>query len=270
MRAGAGRLAHARRPSSRRCASLAGYAFEHPADPFPEIVEDGPRFEAEGLGHPLLAGGALRAQRRASRARAACSSSAARTCRARARCCAASGVNAVLAWPARRCARARLRISPLAVGASIRIQDSLQEGTSRFYAEITRLRRLVDLAAGGRPLLFLLDEILHGTNSARPAHRRRGGGARLVSAAPSAWSPPTTWRWRTSPTSWRRAPPTCTSRTTSRTADGFDYRMRPGVVQTANALRLMRTLGALARRRRPDGQPSEGDLGQCRSKSRSS
>jgi DNA mismatch repair ATPase MutS len=63
--------------------------------------------------------------------------------------------------------RARgLRLSPLAVGASIRVQDSLHEGRSGFYAEITRVRQIMDLAAGSPPLLFLLDEIFHGTNSA--------------------------------------------------------------------------------------------------------
>jgi len=45
------------------------------------------------------------------------------------------------------------------------INDSLQEGSSRFYAEITRLRKLFDLASGDPPLLFLLDELLQGTNS---------------------------------------------------------------------------------------------------------
>jgi hypothetical protein len=58
-----------------------------------------------------------------------------------------------------------LRLSPLAVGATLRMQDSLLEGRSRFYAEITRIRTLADIAAGAVPLLFLLDELSHGTNS---------------------------------------------------------------------------------------------------------
>src|SRR6266478_3547640 len=51
------------------------------------------------------------------------------------------------------------------LGASIRINDSLREGSSRFYAEITRLRQIFDLAGADPPLLFLLDELLQGTNS---------------------------------------------------------------------------------------------------------
>lgn len=64
-----------------------------------------------------------------------------------------------------------LRLTPLALGATLRIQDSLVEGRSRFYAEITRIRALAGIASGAVPLLFLLDELFHGTNS----HDRRLG-----------------------------------------------------------------------------------------------
>jgi len=53
----------------------------------------------------------------------------------------------------------------LQIGASILINDSLQEGSSRFYAEITRIRQICDLAEKNPPVLFLLDELLQGTNS---------------------------------------------------------------------------------------------------------
>ena len=69
-----------------------------------------------------------------------------------------------------------LRLSPLAVGATLRIQDSLQAGKSRFYAEITRVRQLVDLSRGPLPLLFLFDELFHGTNS----HDRRIGAESVL------------------------------------------------------------------------------------------
>jgi DNA mismatch repair ATPase MutS len=58
-----------------------------------------------------------------------------------------------------------LQLTPLHIGASILINDSLQEGSSRFYAEITRLRHICDLAEKHPPVLFLLDELLQGTNS---------------------------------------------------------------------------------------------------------
>ena len=62
------------------------------------------------------------------------------------------------------------------MGASIRLTDSLQGGVSRFYAEILRLRQILDLTAGPLPVLFLIDEFLHGTNS----HDRRIGAEALV------------------------------------------------------------------------------------------
>jgi DNA mismatch repair ATPase MutS len=88
------------------------------------------------------------------------------------------GVNIVLAMAGAPVRAQRLRLTPLHVGASIRVNDSLQEGSSRFYSEITRLRKLYDLANGGLPLLFLLDELLQGTNS----NDRRIGAEGLVRA----------------------------------------------------------------------------------------
>ena len=75
------------------------------------------------------------------------------------------GINTVLAMAGGSGARdSGCRLTPLRIGASIRINDSLHEGSSRFYAEITRLRRYSSPAQ--LPLLFLLDELLQGTNSA--------------------------------------------------------------------------------------------------------
>ncbi len=86
----------------------------------------------------------------------------------------------MLCWPwrGRRCERGACGSRPLQVGASIRVNDSLQEGSSRFYAEITRLRQIFDLAGGNPPLLFLLDELLQGTNS----NDRRIGAEGIVRA----------------------------------------------------------------------------------------
>ena len=75
------------------------------------------------------------------------------------------GINAVLAFAGAPVRARSLRLTPLVIGATLRIQDSLQEGRSRFYAEITRIREIADRATGPVPVLFLLDEIFHGTNS---------------------------------------------------------------------------------------------------------
>src|SRR5262249_59171620 len=86
------------------------------------------------------------------------------------------GINAILALAGAPVRAVRLRLSPLAVGATLRVQDSLQAGRSRFQAEVLRIRQLLDLAQGTSPLLFLLDELFQGTAS----HDRRIGAEAVV------------------------------------------------------------------------------------------
>jgi hypothetical protein len=145
--------------------SLSGYSYEHPDDPFPEIVEGAASFDAVSIGHPLLPaatvvrndvtiGGETRVLL-ISGSNMSGKSTLLRTV----------GINTVLAMAGAPVRAQRLRLTPLQVGANIRINDSLHEGSSRFYAEITRLRQLNELATRTPALLFLLDEVLQGTNS---------------------------------------------------------------------------------------------------------
>jgi DNA mismatch repair ATPase MutS len=164
----------------------------------------------------------------------------------------AVGVNTVLALAGAPVRARRLRLSRLSVGATLRIRDSLQEGTSRFYAELVRLRDLVRIAEGPTPLLFLLDEILHGTNS----HDRRLGAAAVVSGLVQrgAIGLVTTHDLALSEVANDPDVRAANVHFEDRLDDGtmvFDYRMRPGVVQTSNALALMRRLGLLG-----DGSPA--------------
>ena len=148
------------------------------------LCGDGALLEAEAIGHPLIErsrvvrndvriGGAAPAGPRVlvvSGSNMSGKSTLLRTL----------GVNAVLAQAGAPVRARRLRMSPLAVGASIRVTDSLQGGVSRFYAEILRLRQILDATARpgpkGAPVLFLIDEFLHGTNS----HDRRIGAEAVV------------------------------------------------------------------------------------------
>jgi DNA mismatch repair ATPase MutS len=155
------------------------------------------------------------------------------------------GINTVLALAGAPVCASRMRVSPLVVGATLRIQDSLQAGRSRFYAEITRLRQLLDLAkASPPPLLFLLDEILHGTNS----HDRRLGAEAVVRSllGRGAIGLVTTHDLALTHLAELLAPQAVNMHFADR-IDGdqitFDYLMRPGVVQHSNALALMRAVG---------------------------
>lgn len=225
-------------------AALAGYAFEHPGDPFPEVVEDGPVFDGRQLGHPLLAEDAcVRNDLALDREAQACIVSGSNMS-GKSTLLRSVGVNTVLALAGAPVRAESLRLSPLAVGASIRINDSLQEGTSRFYAEIKRLHHVVQLCDGERPLLFLLDEILHGTNS----HDRRIGADAIVRGLlrRGAIGLVTTHDLALAQIADELAPAIRNVHFEDHLEDGkmvFDYALRTGVVRKSNALALMRAVG---------------------------
>ena len=130
------------------------------------------------------------------------------------------------------------------MGSTIRIQDSLQAGTSRFYAEIQRIRQIVDLAEGPLPVLFLLDEVLHGTNS----HDRAIGAEAIVRGLldRGAIGLATTHDLALTAVAEALAPKAENVHFEDHLEDGkmrFDYRMRSGVVKRSNALELMRAVG---------------------------
>jgi hypothetical protein len=224
--------------------SLAGFAFERPDACFPELAEaGGAAIEAEGLGHPLIPPercvrndvrlGGTQSLLVVSGSNMSGKSTLLRSL----------GTAAVLAQAGAPVCATRLRLSPLQVGASLRIQDSLQEGTSRFYAELLRLRQVVDLASAG-PTLFLLDEILHGTNS----HDRAIGAEAVVRGllARGAIGLVTTHDLALARVADALAPRAANVHFEDQVIAGrvvFDYRLRPGVVTRSNALELMRAVG---------------------------
>jgi DNA mismatch repair ATPase MutS len=153
------------------------------------------------------------------------------------------GVNAVLAYAGAPVRATRLRLSPLAIGATLRIQDSLQEGRSRFYAEITRLRELADTARGPVPLLFLLDELLHGTNS---HDRLIGATGVLRSLLDRGAVGLVTTHDLALTTAHAELPGAANVHFEEWFEQGqmrFDYTMKPGPVTRSNALALMRAVG---------------------------
>jgi DNA mismatch repair ATPase MutS len=223
---------------------LATYSFENPEDPFPEILTNGPCLDAQGLGHPLLPRERcvrndlhLSAERCAlivSGSNMAGKSTFLRTV----------GVNAVLTLAGAPVRARRLRISPLAVGAVLRVQDSLRDGRSRFYAELLRLRRLLDLAKGPLPLLFLLNELLEGTNS----RDRRVVAEAVIRAltGSGAVGLVTTHDLALTEIADLLAPRTANVHFQDTIEEGgltFDYRLRPGVVGHGNARALLRAVG---------------------------
>jgi len=224
--------------------ALAGFAYEHPDDPFPEIADGSLVFEAQDLRHPLVPvsqcvpnsvhlGKDLQLMV-VSGSNMSGKSTLLRTV----------GINTVLALAGAPVRARRMRLSPVGIGTTLRIQDSLQAGTSRFYAEIQRIHHIMELTRGRLPVLFLLDEILHGTNS----HDRAVGAEAIVKGLidRSAIGLVTTHDLALAKVADSLSPRAENVHFEDNMVDGkmvFDYRMRPGVVNKSNALALMRAVG---------------------------
>ena len=230
--------------------SLAAYHYEHPKDPFPAFPDSQSsvalpaRFDGTALGHPLLpASKMIRNDVRLtdgvrlvvlSGSNMSGKSTLLRTV----------GINAVLALAGAPVRADALDLTPLVIGATLRIQDSLQEGRSRFYAEITRIRQISDLANRSTPVLFLLDELLQGTNS----HDRLVGASGVLQSLVErgAIGLITTHDLALTTIAARLAPRAINAHFDDR-LDGneirFDYRVKPGPVTRSNAIALMRAIG---------------------------
>ena len=224
--------------------SLSAYSYEHPDDPFPELVDGDASFVGVALGHPLLP------QRTCVRndvtigrpARVLLISGS--NMSGKSTLLRTVGINIVLAMAGAPVRARHLRLSPLQVGANIRINDSLQKGSSRFYAEITRLRQLNETALREPALLFLLDEVLQGTNS-----RDRFVGAQGVIRAlidRGAIGLVTTHDLALTAIDVGGAERLRNLHFQDQFVDGrmqFDFKLHEGVVTKSNGIELMRSIG---------------------------
>jgi DNA mismatch repair ATPase MutS len=235
-------------------AALAALHHDHPRWCFPELVDD-PRVIAEDLGHPLLPPASCVANDVSLGPPGTFLLVTGSNMSGKSTLLRAIGANAVLAHAGGPVCASRMQLPLLILGTSFRVQDSLADGVSYFMAELRRLKEVVDRAASvedDRVLLFLLDEILLGTNVAERQiavqqvlgqlveHRALGAVAThdlsLADAEGLA----------------ERCQPIHFTETFFRDDDGpqmtFDYRARAGVSPTTNALKLLELVG-LDRRR---------------------
>ncbi len=223
---------------------LATYAFERPQDVFAEIADAGPEFRAEGLGHPLLVSESCvrndvcfdPPQRLVL---ISGSNMSGKTTLMR-----SVGVNVVLAFAGAPVRATRMTLSPFTLGTAIRFADSLQEGTSHFAAVVQRMKQVIEMQDDTRPLLYLFDEILQGTNS----QDRRVGAAtvlrKLIDA--EALGIVSTHDLALTEMVSDLGGRAVNMHFEDRVVDGqmiFDYQLRPGVVQKSNALDVMRSFG---------------------------
>ncbi len=223
--------------------SLACFAYEHPEDRFPEFVESGPYLGMEAFAHPLIprvraVANNLKLDENLQLIVISGPNMAGKSTFIR-----SVGVNVILAQAGAPVRARRMVLSRLNVAASICVLDSLQGGLSRFYAEILRLKLIDEQSRGGAPLLFLLDELLSGTNS----HDRRVGTESFVRTllARGAVGMVTTHDLALAEIA-ENMEKAANFHFEDRFENGelqFDYRLAPGVVSTTNALKLMRSVG---------------------------
>ncbi len=224
--------------------AVAGYTYEHPGDVWPEFVPHGPCFEAEALAHPLLPRvSAVRNDFRLDSGLRLIMLSGPNMA-GKSTFLRGVGISAVLAQAGAPVCASKLVLSGLGVTASICVLDSLQGGVSRFYAEIKRLKQIMDLTRQPLPVLFLLDELLSGTNS----HDRLIGAQSVVQKLMErdAVGLVTTHDLALTQIPASIGPRALNFHFEDRLENSelkFDYKLRPGVVQTSNALQLMRSIG---------------------------
>ncbi len=224
--------------------SLSAYSFEHPQDGFPELLEDHTLFDAAALGHPLLPAAAcvrndVRLDEGTRLLLVSGSNMSGKSTLLR-----SVGVAAVMALAGAPVRARHLRLGFFHVAASIQVNDSLQGGRSRFYAEILRLRAICERARHEPPVLFLLDELLAGTNS----HDRVAGASGVIRellAANASGLLSTHDLALTAITGPESRLIRNTHFEDSVVEDTlvFDYALREGVVTRSNGLALMRLMG---------------------------
>jgi hypothetical protein len=224
--------------------SLAGMAHDNPDFTFPEIVDGASVFEAKGLGHPLIparvrVGNDVILGGPGTALLVTGSNMSGKSTLLR-----AMGLAAVLGLAGGPVCARHVRLSPMQVYTSMRISDSLSAGVSHFYAELKKLRAALVASRGEFPVFFLLDEILHGTNSEERQIGARWILGELIEAG-------ATGAVSTHDLALCALPPNLMPRVRTvhlrESVDGermtFDYKLRPGPVSGGNALLLMRSLG---------------------------
>jgi hypothetical protein len=240
--------------------ALAAVAHAQPEWAFPRVDPEARGFEARALGHPLLpdarrVGNDVTVGPPGSFLLVTGSNMSGKTTLLR-----AIGTNAVLAQAGAPVCASELRMPPLALATSIAVEDSLEAGVSFFLAELLRLKAVVEAAqagagrgeAGRRRVLYLLDEVLRGTNSAE----RRVAVGRVIGRllALGAIGAVTTHDLEVLGEEGEEgrlaeaAVPIHFRETVRPRPEGgadmtFDYRARPGIATTTNALRLLEAVG---------------------------
>ncbi len=223
--------------------ALAGFAAEHPRAVYPEIVAGEPTLEAKDLAHPLLDAPVPNDV-------SVCGSGHAllltgSNMSGKSTLLRAVGVNVVLALAGAPVIASSMRVSVLRMATSMRVEDSLERGVSFFYAEVQRLKLVLDIArAHPATCLCLLDELLLGTNTRERQLASREIVGRLLETGAIAMI--TTHDLDLTTLETETQGRVVNAHFRDLLAEGkmaFDYKLRPGIVDTTNALKVLELAG---------------------------
>ncbi len=230
-------------------ASLASLAHDNPDWTFP-VIETGPlkRIDAYSLAHPLISPSRRVANDVSIGPQGTFLLVTGSNMSGKSTLLRSIGINVVLAQAGGPVCAQRFSLPPLTVETSMRVQDSLEDGVSFFMAELKRLKQVVEATgATERTLLYLLDEILQGTNSSERqvavrrvvAHLLKQGALGAISTHDLALADIKELSEASQPVHFRES---IESDETGPVMT-FDYKMRPGIATTTNALQLLEIVG---------------------------
>ncbi len=232
-------------------AAMAALRHDNPGWAFPEIDEASPVLEARELGHPLIAGDRRVANDVTVGPPGTFLMVTGSNMSGKSTLLRAVGVNVVLAQAGAPVCAERMRMPPLRVCTSIRVQDSLEAGVSYFMAALQRLKLVVTTAGsardGGPRVLYLLDEVLQGTNTAERQVAVRRVLRHLLDMP--TLGVVTTHDLELAECDELGAASRAVHFSEGVEPDGeqvrlvFDYRLRPGIATSRNALKLLRSVG---------------------------
>jgi large-conductance mechanosensitive channel len=145
--------------------SLGTLAFNHPKWNFPELKTDEPTFVAVQLGHPLIEEQKNVLNDFSTKGKEQINLITGSNMAGKSTFLRSVGVNMVLTGMGAPVCAKQLTVTSLKVMSSMRIKDNLEESTSTFYAELKKLKQIIDAVNNNEAVFILLDEILRGTNS---------------------------------------------------------------------------------------------------------
>lgn len=224
--------------------SLGRFSFNHPNYSFPELNNQPGTFIATGLGHPLIPVEKCITNNFSTSGRPAIALITGSNMAGKSTFLRSIGINQVLAMAGAPVVAQQLTVSNMRIMSSMRIADNLEENTSTFYAELSKLKNIIEAVNAGEPVFLLLDEILRGTNS----QDRQTGSRALIRQLIKQNATGLLATHDLALTELQaEAPAAITNYHFDVSVEGeelyFDYKLKPGICTSMNASILMKKIG---------------------------